>query len=143
MTRKNSPVPHASPSRALVAGTILMGIGMGIGLSQPAAALSPATRDQVLQACHEKAMQVHRDAQEALMTYLRRLAAQPRNAAWQPETCEALRLSIAASQKRIDWQGGGNRICAERYKSSEMKAIRADLRDSNDKKRKLFRENCR
>ncbi|MFC4172769.1 hypothetical protein ACFOYU_11955 [Microvirga sp. GCM10011540] len=81
MTRKNSLVPHASPSRSLVAGTILMGIGMGIGLSQPAAALSPATRDQMLQACHEKAMQVHRDAQEALMTYLRRLAAQRRLAA--------------------------------------------------------------
>ena len=139
MTSKNSPLLHASLLRSLVAGTILL----GIGLVQPATALTPAKWDAVLQACHEKAMRVHQEAQYALMTYLRRLAAQPRNAAWQPETCEALKHSIAVSQRRIDWQGGGNPVCAERFKSPGMQATRAELRDSNDKKRKLFQRNCR
>lgn len=139
MTRKNSPGLHASLlPRGLFAGAILF----GIGLAQPAAALSPPKRDAVLQACHEKAMRVHQEAQDALMAYLHRLAAQQRNAAWQPETCDALKRSIAASQKRIDWQGGGNRVCAETFKSPEMQAARTELRDSNDKKRKLFRDNC-
>jgi len=139
MTRKNSPRLHPSLlSRGLVVGTTLF----GIGLAEPAAALSPATRDAVLQACHEKAMQVHREAQDALMTYLQRLAAQPRNAAWRPETCKALKRSIAASQKRIDWEGGGNQVCADRFKSADMQAARAELRDSNDEKRTLFRNNC-
>jgi hypothetical protein len=139
MTRKSSPFLPASLPHGLVAGTILL----GIGLVQPAIALTPAKRDAVLQACHEKAMRVHQEAQDALMTYLRRLVAQPRNAAWQPETCEALKHSIAVSQQRIDWQGGGNPVCAERFRSPEMQATRAELRDSHDKQRKIFQKNCR
>lgn len=122
----------------LFAGTLLA----SLCLAQAASAQSESQRETELRACMQKADRLNDEANAALREYLDRLVAQPRNTAWQPATCKALKVSIAASQKRIDWQGRESRTCAETFTSPRMQAARAELRDSNDKKRELYRQNC-
>ncbi len=122
----------------LVAGAFLA----SLCLAQAASAQSASKRDAELRACTQKANRLNDEANAALKEYMDRVVAQPRNTAWQPETCKAMKASIIASQKRIDWQGRESRTCAEIFASPGRQAARVELQDSNDKKRDLYRRAC-
>ena len=126
--------------RFLSAGVLFLA---GSLWGQPATAQKSTKQETELKACIDKSQRLNDEANAATMAYVQKLAAQPRNSPWTAETCKALKISITLSDRRIAWQGQESRTCAATFKSPRIQQARAELRESNDQKKQLYRTSCR